>query len=241
MPHLSSSLLSDPLNHAVGRPKTILIGAVLGVLAPIISVLYKHWLWLVVWRLVLGVGMGLKEVTVPIYAAEISPTAIRGTLVMSWQVFTALGIFLGSCSNLICNQTHYPWQLALGSAFLPALVLSLLVLQCPESPRYLMKKKEIGGALASLHELRPTALQAARDLYEMKEYLEAYEDFDFTDRREGFATSMRNVGKRYLDLWTPSRPREFWATLGATTVMIAQQFCGSELMSFVPSSHKSLC
>jgi MFS family permease len=46
--------------------------------------------------------MGLKEVTVPILTAEISPREVRGALLMSWQVFTAVGIALGSAANLLC-------------------------------------------------------------------------------------------------------------------------------------------
>lgn len=42
-------------------------------------------------RMLLGIGMGLKEVTVPVFSAENSPTLIRGGLVMSWQVWTAFG------------------------------------------------------------------------------------------------------------------------------------------------------
>jgi hypothetical protein len=44
--------------------------------------------------------MGLKEVTVPVYSAEIAPPNIRGALVMTWQIWTAFGIFLGTCANL---------------------------------------------------------------------------------------------------------------------------------------------
>ena len=33
----------------------------------------------------MGIGMGAKGATVPIYAAENSPAAIRGALVMSWR------------------------------------------------------------------------------------------------------------------------------------------------------------
>jgi hypothetical protein len=35
-------------------------------------------------NLLTGIGMGLKEVTVPVYSAEIAPPNIRGGLVMSW-------------------------------------------------------------------------------------------------------------------------------------------------------------
>lgn len=43
--------------------------------------------------MLLGIGMGLKEVTVPVFSAENAPTIIRGGLVMSWQVWTAFGQF----------------------------------------------------------------------------------------------------------------------------------------------------
>lgn len=36
----------------------------------------------------MGIGMGVKASTVPIYAAENSPPAIRGALVMSWRELT---------------------------------------------------------------------------------------------------------------------------------------------------------
>lgn len=41
--------------------------------------------------MLLGIGMGLKEVTVPVFSAENAPTIIRGALTMSWQMWTAFG------------------------------------------------------------------------------------------------------------------------------------------------------
>jgi hypothetical protein len=38
--------------------------------------------------------MGAKGSSVPIFAAENSPAPIRGALVMTWQFWTAFGIFL---------------------------------------------------------------------------------------------------------------------------------------------------
>lgn len=46
-------------------------------------------------RLLLGIGMGAKASTVPIYCAENVPAVVRGGLVMCWQLWTAFGIFLG--------------------------------------------------------------------------------------------------------------------------------------------------
>jgi len=53
-------------------------------LAPIGAALTQSWQTLIVCRFLLGIGMGLKEVTVPVYSAENSPANIRGALVMTW-------------------------------------------------------------------------------------------------------------------------------------------------------------
>lgn len=44
-------------------------------------------------RLLLGLGMGAKASTVPIYAAENTPASIRGGLVMSWQMWVRTRTF----------------------------------------------------------------------------------------------------------------------------------------------------
>ena len=83
--------------------------------------------------------MGLKEVTVPIYSAEVAPPLIRGGLVMSWQVWTAFGILLGTSANLAVKDVgDIAWRLQLGSAFIPAVPLLMFIFLCPESPRYVL-------------------------------------------------------------------------------------------------------
>jgi len=103
----SSSWLSDPLNYLLGRRATIFIGAIFSLIAPLLAATSSaHWGVFFGYRIILGLGMGLKEVTVPIYTAEIAPHYIRGSLVMSWQLFTAFGIFVGSVVNLGLGLTY---------------------------------------------------------------------------------------------------------------------------------------
>jgi hypothetical protein len=76
--------------------------------------------------------MGLKGASVPIFAAENAPTSIRGALVMSWQMWTAFGILLGFCANLAVNDVGaIAWRLQIGSAFLPAIPLTVGIFFCP--------------------------------------------------------------------------------------------------------------
>jgi MFS family permease len=148
---------------------------------------------------------------VPIYAAENSPASIRGALVMSWQLWTAFGIFLGFCANLaVANTGPISWRLQLGSAFIPAVPLVFGVYFCPESPRWYMKKGQYGKAYESLLRLRNHPIQAARDIYYIHSQLELEADILGTNTYK----------TRFIELFTIPRLRR--ATVAATTVMLAQ-------------------
>ncbi|KAJ5360645.1 hypothetical protein N7517_009836 [Penicillium concentricum] len=223
--------LSDPLNHILGRRGTIFLAAIFSLLAPLGSAFTQHWGQLVACRVLLGLGMGLKEVTVPVYSAENAPTNIRGGLVMSWQLWTAFGIFLGTCANLIvANTGDIAWRLQLGSAFIPAVPLLLGIWFCPESPRWLMTKKNHKKAFASLLRLRNSPLQAARDLYRIHAQLEMEKQL-ITE--SGFSKS-DNMFVRFVELFTVPRLRR--AVQASGIVMIAQQMCGINIISFYSST-----
>ena len=139
-PYIASAFFgcwcSDPLNYYIGRRGTIFVAANFCLFSVIGSACAQTWVQLFVTRLLLGVGMGCKASVVPIYAAENSPAAIRGGLVMSWQMWTAFGIFLGFCANLAVYKVgDIAWRLQLGSAFIPAVPLVIGIYFCPgESP-----------------------------------------------------------------------------------------------------------
>jgi hypothetical protein len=88
---LFAGWISDPLNDLLGRRGVIFIAAIFSLLAPFGMALSQTWGQLAACRMLLGIGMGLKEVTVPVFSAENAPAIIRGGLVMSWQVWTAFG------------------------------------------------------------------------------------------------------------------------------------------------------
>ena len=40
----------------------------------------------------MGIGIGAKNATVPIYSAEMAPHRVRGALVMFWQLWVVFGM-----------------------------------------------------------------------------------------------------------------------------------------------------
>lgn len=170
--------------------------------------------------MLLGIGMGLKEVAAPVFSAETAPANIRGGLVMSWQMWSSFGSLLGTVANLAVVHTGViTWRLQLGSAFIPAIPLVLGIYFCPESPRWLMKKGNYAKAYRSLIRLRNSPLQAGRDIYYAHVQLVEEEALKKTSRKYGMAG-------RFIELFSVPRIRR--ATLAASVVMLAQQMCGSK-------------
>ncbi|KAI1496272.1 sugar transporter-domain-containing protein [Biscogniauxia marginata] len=228
-PYIGSALIgcwcSDPLNNIFGRRGTIFISAIFCLLTPIGGAVTQNWQQLLITRLLLGVGMGIKASTVPIFAAENSPAAIRGALVMTWQLWTAFGIWLGTCANLAVGGVGtIAWRLQVGSAFIPAIPLTILIFFCPESPRWFIKKHRYRDAMKSLLRLRNNPIQAARDLYSIHAQVEI----------EAEAIGDSTYLKRFVELFTIPRIRR--ATLASFVVMIAQQMCGINIIAFYSST-----
>lgn len=229
-PYIAAALfgcwLSDPLNYYLGRRGTIFFSAVFCFFPVIGSAFSQDWVQLFICRLLLGIGMGSKAATVPVFAAENVPAAIRGGLVMSWQMWVAFGIFLGLCANLAVHDAgRIAWRLQLGSAFIPAVPLLLGVFFCPESPRWYIKKGRYRDAYNSLVKLRNTPLQAARDLYAIHAQLQV--EANILGKRSNYIV-------RFIELFTIPRNRR--ASLAAFIVMIGQQMCGINIIAFYSST-----
>ncbi|MCJ1295853.1 hypothetical protein MMC34_007417 [Xylographa carneopallida] len=230
-PYLASALvgcwLSYPLNHRFGRRGAILFAAAFTLAFVLGSAFTQTWQQLFVCRLFLGLGMGVKASTIPIYAAETAPAYIRGGLVMGWQIWVAFGILLGFSANLAIFQTgdNIAWRLQIGSAFIPVIPLFIGLYFCPESPRWYIKKNRYHDAFNALCSLRNTRLQAARDLY----YIHAQAQLEGDMLGSGADKSSKYI-TRLRELFIVPKIRR--ATLASFVVMLAQQMCGINIVVF---------
>lgn len=173
----------------------------------------------------MGIGMGIKISTIPIYSAEVSPASIRGGIVTSFQFFVAFGILVGfSCNLAFMNIGPLAWRFQLAAAFVPAVPLMVLIWFTPESPRWLMKKGRYQKAFRAFNRIRNTELISARELF--------YAHCQIMSEVEVFGG--KSLGARALELFTVPRIRR--ATVSSSIIVIAQQFSGINIMAFYSST-----
>ncbi|MFT7808223.1 solute carrier family 2, facilitated glucose transporter member 2 [Arapaima gigas] len=139
-----SSFLVGFVGDLKGRVKGMLAVNVLaigaGLLMGLANVGRPH-IMVISGRALMGFYCGLSSGLVPMYIGEISPLAYRGGLGTLHQLAIVTGILISQVIGLevlLGNDAWWPVLLGLSGA--PAVLQSLLLPLCPESPRYLYIK-----------------------------------------------------------------------------------------------------
>lgn len=70
-------------------------------------------------RVIVGLGIGIASMVVPVYLAEISPISVRGSIVATFVMAITFGQLLSSIIALLCGSD---WRLMLGLAAVPSLL-----------------------------------------------------------------------------------------------------------------------
>ncbi|ODM15614.1 hypothetical protein SI65_08848 [Aspergillus cristatus] len=230
-PYLCSCLIgcwtTAPLNRWFGRRGCIFISCFISFASSFWMAAAESWVSLLLARFLLGLAVGAKSTTTPVYGAECSPANIRGALVMMWQMWTAFGIMMGYIASVVFMDVSNPslpglnWRLMLGSTAIPPMFVCAQVYFCPESPRWYMIKNRYQRAYEALSQLRPSSLQAARDLYYIHSALQIEE-------------KLREGKQLWREMFTVPRNRR--AAQSSFFVMFMQQFCGVNAIMYYSSS-----
>lgn len=133
------ALLGGALADAVGRRRGLLVLASVFLVGALGAALAPTYGVMVLFRVVLGVAVGGASTTVPVYLAEISPAAKRGSVVAVDQVMIVSGQLAAYAINAgIAAAYDDPsaWRWMLSVATLPAVALWVGMRVMPESPRW---------------------------------------------------------------------------------------------------------
>lgn len=139
-----------------GRKKVLFWIGVLYAVSAIGSALATDPYLFSFFRFIGGVGVGVSSVVAPTYIAEISTSSIRGRLVALYQFNIVFGILIAFLSNylLVGFDGINDWRWMLGVEAIPALIYTIMVLRVPESPRWLItRRNDIASAEKILRDL----------------------------------------------------------------------------------------
>ena len=147
------ALSSGSAAARLGRRRIALIAAVVFGVGAAGAALSPEVLTLIAFRFVIGIGVGLASVVVPMYLSEISPTSIRGRLTSLNQLMITIGILLAYVVDLVLAPWE-AWRWMLGIAVVPAAALFVGMLFMPETPRWLASRGRMDEAEAVLRRTR---------------------------------------------------------------------------------------
>jgi len=186
---LSSTLammVSGPLSNRIGRRSVLYWAAILYAISAIASALAPSYLFLVIARMIGGLGVGTSLIIAPMYIAEISPPNLRGRMVSFNQLNIVIGITVAFFTNYIILELGdstaawaenlkfgaYNWRWMLGLETLPAILYFFALFTVPESPRWLVMKGRIREGLDIM--IRASgAAEAEKDLQAVQDSLDA--------------------------------------------------------------------
>ncbi|RAY73832.1 arabinose:proton symporter [Enterobacter hormaechei] len=143
------ALFNGWLSFRLGRKYSLMVGAILFVAGSIGSAFATNVEVLLLSRVLLGVAVGIASYTAPLYLSEMASENVRGKMISMYQLMVTLGIVLA----------------------LPALLLIVLVIFLPNSPRWLAQKGRHVEAEEVLRMLRDTSEKAREELNEIRESL----------------------------------------------------------------------
>jgi len=145
------SVLAGRLTDLYGRRRILTVVALLFALTTAATGLAPSFALFVLARFLGGIAVGGASIVSPLYVAEVSPATLRGRLCALYQLSITFGILASYCINyLVQNTGDWNWRWMFISGVLPSVVLMLMLLRAPETPRYLFKSGRQDEALTLL-------------------------------------------------------------------------------------------
>jgi sugar porter (SP) family MFS transporter len=140
---LAGSIFGGIPTEKYGRKKVLFWIGILFAVSSLGSALAQDPYTFSFFRFIGGIGIGVSSVVAPTYISEISTPATRGKLGAMYQFNIVFGILIAFLSNYFLQGVGgtNDWRWMLGVMAIPSIIYTVMVMSVPESPRWLVTKK----------------------------------------------------------------------------------------------------
>ncbi|PIA49730.1 hypothetical protein AQUCO_01300467v1 [Aquilegia coerulea] len=157
---LLSSLFASKFTKRYGRKRSMLIGGVIFLFGAILNGAAVNLAMLIVGRILLGLGIGFSNQSVPLYLSEMAPYKHRGALNNGFQLSITIGILAANLINYFTDKIEggWGWRVSLGGAAVPAVCVCIFLggLFLPDTPNSIIERENPKEAKVVLKKIRGT-------------------------------------------------------------------------------------
>ncbi|GAA5879388.1 hypothetical protein JCM8547_004023, partial [Rhodosporidiobolus lusitaniae] len=141
---LIGCLLGGWIGDKLGRKKTIWIGSLWIILGAPLQAAAQNVAWMVMARIITGVGTGHLNAIVPVWSAETSGHMSRGFFIALEFTLNIFGVVVAywleyGLSFIGDGNTQIRWRFPIAFQLVPLIGLCISTFFMPESPRWLLK------------------------------------------------------------------------------------------------------
>lgn len=215
-------ILGGMVIDRIGRRIPLIIASVFFFIGSVIQAASFSLAQMTVGRFVVGFGVGLASMIVPIFIAELSPSKYRGRMITLDSICITGSQMLSYIIDFAFQNVPGGWRYMVGAAGIPAILLGVAVYFIPDTPRYLIQKDRIEEATLVIRRIYPNAT----DLQVNNKVKLIDSSFHFERESVGEYT----VWQRLKMLYTNTINLK--ALIVACGLMGIQQFAGSNTMTF---------
>ncbi|KAJ4798086.1 Sugar carrier protein C [Rhynchospora pubera] len=153
---LASSFAASSLTRTSGRKWSMFMGGITFLIGAVINGLAVNVFMLILGRILLGVGVGFANQSVPLYLSEMAPAKLRGMLNIGFQLMITIGILAANLINYVMSKYDWGWRVSLGLAGVPAFIITIGSLCLPDTPNSLIERGHSEQAKEILAKVRGT-------------------------------------------------------------------------------------
>lgn len=139
------AVISGTVADRIGRKKVFAITVLLYSIASAFCALSWNYQSLLVFRFLVGFGLGGELPVAATLVSEYAPSRVRGRFIVLLESFWGLGWIAAACIAYFFIPV-YGWRMAFLIGALPALYVCLIRLHMPESVRYLLTRGRVDEA-----------------------------------------------------------------------------------------------